>query len=78
MKSGKNDRIRRIFNMSYTDDYIDGSGWEYYPKLTTYGSKSKCGYCGFYGEHQGTCPRIKSIEYFPNGTIKKVEFKDKI
>lgn len=24
--------------------------------------------------HGGTCPRVKAIEYYPNGTIKRVEF----
>jgi len=26
--------------------------------------------------HYGSCPRIKSIEYFENGGIKKVEFRE--
>lgn len=26
--------------------------------------------------HGGTCPKVKSIEYYENGTIKKVEFHD--
>jgi len=26
--------------------------------------------------HQGACPKIKGIEYHPNGTIKKIEYKD--
>lgn len=25
--------------------------------------------------HQGTCPTVKAIEYFPDGTVKRVEFK---
>lgn len=33
-----------------------------------------CFHCGC--SHTGVCPRIKSIEYFPNGTIKKVEYFD--
>lgn len=24
--------------------------------------------------HGGTCPRVKAIEYYPDGTIRKVEF----
>ncbi len=24
--------------------------------------------------HSGKCPKVKSIEYHPDGTIKKVEF----
>jgi len=31
-----------------------------------------CNHCGFI--HDGVCPRIKSIEYFENGTIKKIEY----
>jgi len=31
-----------------------------------------CPYCN--GIHDGVCPRIKSIEYYPNGVIKRVEF----
>lgn len=30
-----------------------------------------CGYCG--GYHAGMCPRIKAIEWYPNGTVKLVE-----
>ena len=26
--------------------------------------------------HQGTCPRVKSIEYDGSGNVKKVEFKE--
>ena len=26
--------------------------------------------------HSGPCPRIKAIEYHPNGTIKRVEFNE--
>ena len=26
--------------------------------------------------HYGPCPRVKSIEYYQNGAIKKVEFND--
>ena len=31
-----------------------------------------CAYCG--GIHTGTCPRVKRIEYHPNGTVASVEF----
>lgn len=31
-----------------------------------------CAYCGMM--HIGVCIRVKSIEYFPDGTTKKVEF----
>jgi hypothetical protein len=32
----------------------------------------QCGWCGMI--HGPTCPRIKAIEYYPNGTVKRVEF----
>lgn len=35
-----------------------------------------CPYCGPYTHHQGICPKVEEIEYHPNGTIKKVKFKD--
>lgn len=31
-----------------------------------------CNWCGCI--HQSTCPRIRAIEYHPNGTVKRVEF----
>lgn len=33
-----------------------------------------CGYCG--SLHDGACPRIKSIAYYPNGNVKYVELHD--
>ena len=35
----------------------------------------KCGHCGFIGKHPSICPTIKAIEYFPDGTVKRVEYK---
>jgi len=32
----------------------------------------KCSYCGNY--HVGVCPRVASMEYFPNGMLKRIEF----
>ena len=32
-----------------------------------------CSYCGYI--HNGTCPRIEEIEYYPDGIVKKVKFK---
>jgi len=32
----------------------------------------QCPHCGMF--HSGVCPKIKSIEYFPNGSVKKVEY----
>ena len=26
--------------------------------------------------HSGKCPKVKAIEYYSNGTVKKVEFKE--
>lgn len=26
--------------------------------------------------HSGPCPRIKAIEYHPNGAVKRIEFKE--
>ena len=31
-----------------------------------------CQHCGNY--HTGQCPRIKAIEYYANGTVKRIEF----
>ena len=32
----------------------------------------KCHWCG--GFHTGKCHLVKAIEYFENGTVKRVEF----
>lgn len=32
----------------------------------------KCHYCGLI--HETKCPSVKAIEYFPDGTIRRVEF----
>ena len=42
------------------------SGWTSTPAI--------CPHCN-YG-HAGTCPRIRAIEYHPDGTIKRVEFHE--
>jgi hypothetical protein len=37
----------------------------------------KCPYCGFWPHDSvGQCPAVKSIEYFPNGAIKRVEKRE--
>lgn len=41
--------------------------------MNTTNIDKSCPYCG--NNHSGVCPRVKSIEYFPDGTIKKVDFK---
>ena len=40
------------------------------------GSCPWCSGAGQYVYHSGACPKIKAIEYHPNGLIKRVEFKD--
>ena len=37
-------------------------------------SSHHCGWCGDW--HSGRCPRVRAIEYWPNGTVKRVEFYD--
>lgn len=32
-----------------------------------------CPWCE--GYHSGPCPQVKVIEYHPNGTIKKIEYR---
>lgn len=32
-----------------------------------------CEYCGN-AFHHGICPKVKAMEYFPDGTVKRVEF----
>ena len=34
---------------------------------------STCPHCGFI--HETTCPRIRSIEYHPDGAVKRIEFQ---
>jgi len=39
----------------------------------------ECGWCSNGPSkvyHYGPCPRVESIEYHPNGTVKCVKFKD--
>jgi hypothetical protein len=33
---------------------------------------SNCPHCGMI--HQTTCPRVKAIEYNPDGTVRRIEF----
>ncbi len=36
-----------------------------------------CPYCSSPGQwtiHPGVCPKIRAKEYYPNGTLKRVEF----
>lgn len=36
--------------------------------------QGNCGYCG--SIHSGFCSRIKEIEYYPDGTVKRVVIRD--
>lgn len=36
-------------------------------------SQQPCAYCG--GYHQAVCPMVKAIDYYPDGTVKRVELK---
>jgi hypothetical protein len=38
------------------------------------GTPKPCGHCGMW--HAGSCPRIKSIEYYPDGTVRRLEYHD--
>lgn len=42
--------------------------------MQTSDAAPKCQYCGLF-RHPGVCPTVKAIEYHPDGTIKRVEFK---
>lgn len=35
-----------------------------------------CQWCGMI--HTGSCPRVKATEYYPDGTVKRVEFWDPV
>lgn len=38
-----------------------------------------CPYCSnswIRVDHDGICPKVKSIEYYPDGTVKRVELRD--
>lgn len=32
----------------------------------------QCGWCG--AHHTGSCPRVKSLEFYPDGSVRRVEF----
>lgn len=34
-----------------------------------------CPHCGRNVAHFGPCPNIAAIEYYPNGTIKRIEYR---
>lgn len=33
-----------------------------------------CGHCGMW--HGPVCPRIKAVDYYPDGSIKRVEYRE--
>ena len=39
---------------------------------TTY-AQVLCPYCGAY--HEGMCPRVEELEYYPDGTLKRVRLR---
>jgi len=43
--------------------------------MQTSDAAQKCRYCGSITPHQGICPSVKAMEYYPDGTIKRVEMK---
>ena len=57
---------------SAVEDFWRGDGWR--PESSAV-PQSHCPYCAAYS-HNGLCPRVKAIEYYPNGTVKRVELKD--
>ena len=36
---------------------------------------AKCSHCGSVWPHPGICPSVKAIEYHPDGTVKRVEYR---
>lgn len=65
--------------------YVHGPHWtgsfaNWTPIQTTGpgGTGKPCGWCsGGSGQvyHIGACPRVRSIEYYPDGAVKRVEFQ---
>lgn len=44
------------------------------PNIIT-NSSNRCEYCeGCVFHLGGVCPKVKAFEYYPNGTLKRVEF----
>ena len=43
---------------------------------TTGTNITSCFYCGYI--HDGICPRIEEIEYHPDGSTKRVKFKNHV
>lgn len=49
------------------------SGWNG-PTSSDTVQLSTCRWCGC--SHDGMCPRVKTIEYYRNGSVKRVEFHE--
>lgn len=43
-----------------------------YEAMQTQKLNAPCGHCGMY--HNAVCPRVKAIEYHPDGNVKRVEY----
>jgi len=41
---------------------------------TTVDTTGHCGWCGCW--HNGRCPDVEEIEYYENGSVKRVRFRD--
>ena len=50
--------------------------------MSTSETLSYCPYCSNppynYVYHYGICPKIKSVECYPDGKIKEIEYKDSV
>jgi len=54
-------------------------GSEVYGQSTTTPIGTPCPWCSsplYSVYHVGFCPRVKAIEYYENGTMKRVEFRE--
>lgn len=60
--------------ISTNDDGTANVRWTY-PETTTsgYSSPSQCPICGMW--HGPICPSVKAIEYYPDGSIKRIEYR---
>ena len=63
--------VAEVAGYSYRPD-----PYEYRYEYTTSGDPGYhyCGHCGFW--HQPPCSKIKAIEYHPNGSIKRIEYRE--
>jgi hypothetical protein len=77
------------YPFDHRNPYYGNSSWIVHPSSAASGIMTnavwnwsvgpldvKCGLCGSVAEHSGICPRVKAMEYHPNGTIKRIEFHD--